>query len=336
MRVGFNPNKDKELRKSDFFHQIIMPVYIPNQEDYFRDSLKILQYSLESIFNTVNNQTFITVVNNGCCNDVVDYLNILHSLGKIHELIHTSAIGKLNAIFKGLSGHQFSLITITDADVLFLNSWQLATYKVFENFPRAGAVSPVPSSKMYGYHTENIIVSNFFSKNLQFTKVLNPDGMKAFATSVGNPEFYNEAHLSKYLTIESSNVKTVVGAGHFVCTYRAEVFNDRAINFSKYSLGGDSEGVFLDKSVLDKNLWRLSTEDNFAFHMGNVTEEWMKESNSIVINNHFDFNTINLVPVKISDSSFFDKLVGKFLAQKKIRKYFLRYKGLTSEEADNY
>ncbi|MDD3005817.1 glycosyltransferase, partial [Flavobacterium sp.] len=121
MRVGFNPNKDKVLPKSDYTHQVIVPVYIPHQNDYFKDSFQILQLCLESLFKTCHGKTYITIVNNGSCIEVVNYLNQLQQETKVQEVIHTTAIGKLNAILKGLSGHQFPLITITDADVLFLN-----------------------------------------------------------------------------------------------------------------------------------------------------------------------------------------------------------------------
>ena len=167
MRVGFNPNKDKVLPKSDYTHQVIVPVYIPHQNDYFKDSFQILQLCLESLFKTCHAKTYITVVNNGSCVEVVNYLNQLHQEVKIQELIHTTAIGKLNAILKGLSGHQFPLITITDADVLFINHWQKATYEVFEAFPKAGVVSTTPSSKVLKQYTGNVIVSNLFSKKLQ-------------------------------------------------------------------------------------------------------------------------------------------------------------------------
>lgn len=336
MRVGFNPNKDKVLQQSDYFHQVIVPVYIPNQEGYFKDSLKILKICLESLFKTSHSSTYFSIVNNGSCVEVSAYLRKLKQQNIIQELIETSAIGKLNAIFKGLSGHNFSLITITDSDVLFLNGWQTGTYQVFEHFPKTGAVSPVPSSKMYRYHTENIIGANFFSKKLRFTKVINPDGMKAFATSVGNSNFYNEAHLSQYLTIESSIVKAVVGAGHFVCTYRNEVFFDRDLNFSKYSLGGDSEGKFLDKSVVNKNLWRLSTEDNFAFHMGNVFEEWMNVELFSFDQNATDEIMANLIPIKTSSLSLWSKIVSMIMSNKQFRRYFLTYKGLSKEQAANY
>ncbi len=94
MRVGFNPNKDKVLQKSDFFHQVIVPVYIPHQNDYFKDSFQILQFCLESLFKTCHYKTYITVVNNGSCNEVFAYLNQLQQEGKLQEVIHTNANGK--------------------------------------------------------------------------------------------------------------------------------------------------------------------------------------------------------------------------------------------------
>jgi len=135
MRIGFNPNKDKELDSTDFIHQVVVPVFIPNHEDYFKDSFRILKYCLESLFKTSHNKTFFTIINNGSDKIVVDYLNNLLADGTIHELIHTTNIGKLNAILKGITGQKFQLITISDADVLFLNDWQkLVTQK---NMPMA-------------------------------------------------------------------------------------------------------------------------------------------------------------------------------------------------------
>ena len=52
MRLGFNPHKDKKQIKSDYFHQVVIPVYIPNEEGYFKDSFVILQYCLQSLFKT--------------------------------------------------------------------------------------------------------------------------------------------------------------------------------------------------------------------------------------------------------------------------------------------
>lgn len=101
MRVGYNPNKDKILTKNKEQHQLIVPVHIPNNEGYFKDSLNVLKLSISSILKTSSN-LFVTIVNNGSTQEVVSYLNQLLALGDINEVIHTPKIGKVNAIKKVL------------------------------------------------------------------------------------------------------------------------------------------------------------------------------------------------------------------------------------------
>ena len=337
MRVGFNPNKDKTLPKSDYTHQVVVPVYIPHQNDYFKDSFQILQLCLESLFKTCHDKTYITVVNNGSCIEVVNYLNQLQQEVKIQEVIHTTAIGKLNAILKGLTGHQFPLITITDADVLFLNNWQKATYEVFEAFPKTGVVSTTPSSKVLKQYTGNVIVSNLFSKKLIFKNVINPNAMMMFAKSIGNEDFYNATHLKKVLTITNKNISAVIGAGHFVATYRGSVFDFLNNRYSTFSLGGTSEALFLDKPVNDFGYWRLSTYDNYTYHMGNVKENWMQT----IFENINDNDTFEKTKFKPKSKSsflgvYFKNILFKFLLFKPFWKLFLQYKGLSKEEAKQY
>jgi hypothetical protein len=82
MRVGFNPYKDLVHKNSNYFHHIVIPVYVPNQEDYFKDSFEILKLSLASLFRTIHNKTYVTIVNNGSCKVIVDYLNELYQQNK--------------------------------------------------------------------------------------------------------------------------------------------------------------------------------------------------------------------------------------------------------------
>ena len=339
MRKGINPNKDEKITSNNFFHQIIIPVYIPNNDNYFKDSFTILKYCLESLFKTCHDKTFITIINNGSYIEISQYLDDLYSNGKIHEIIHTENIGKLNAILKGIVGQNFPLITITDSDVLFLENWQNETYKVFDNFPKTGVVCPTPSSKSFNYNTFNILFELFFSKNLRFSTVKNPEALKNFAKSIGNPSFYNETHFQKYLVVKQGEFKAVVGAGHFVATYRNDVFKTIEITHSNFALGGDSESNILDLPSLKKGLWRLSTSDNFAYHLGNVSETWMnnvvselkKNDEIIEINYNFKSKKVNSLEFWIKNI-FFQKLIYK----KGIRKLFLRYKGLSKEQATHY
>ncbi|MFC4817355.1 MULTISPECIES: glycosyltransferase family A protein [unclassified Flavobacterium] len=338
MRIGYNPNKDKLLDKSDYFHQVIIPVYIPNQVGYFKDSLQILKLCLESLFKTSYSQTYFTVVNNGSCTDVKDYLDDLYHKGKLQEVIHTTGIGKLNAILKGLIGHQFKLITITDADVLFQNEWQKATYEVFDAFPKAGSVATTPNSRMCKYFTSNVIFDSFFSNTIKFTEVVNPQAMDMFAKSIGSPGLFDELHLNKYLTVEKNKKKAVVGSGHFVATYRGDIFDAIKMRYSSFSLGGTSETDLLDKPVVDNGYWRLSTLDNHTLHMGNTLEEWMEIEIGKLNENH------EFVPPPVLKSCtsnalsnwFKNGLFSRLIFRKTLWELFLQSKGLTKTESIRY
>lgn len=338
MRIGVNPNKDHNSVTSDYFHQVVIPVYIPHQEDYFKDSFKVFQYCMESLFTTSHNKTYFTIVNNGCCEEVENFINQLHHDQKIHEVIHTVNIGKLNAVLKGISGQNFPLITITDADVLFVNNWQKATYAVFSEFPKAGVVCPSPSSRVVKQYTYNVILSRFWSKKLRFTDVVNKKAMSDFAHSIGNPDFYNDYHLEKYLTISSDTIKAVIGAGHFVATYKSVIFNHSLQRNTEYSLGGESEEVILDQAVVKKGYWRLSTEDNFAYHMGNKEEPWMKETLETLIDDASEWESLKIKTVKVNafmnycSENFFNRIIVKPLVWKK----FLQFKGLSKKASKNY
>lgn len=339
MRIGFNPGKDKVRNREDFFHQIVVPVYIPNYEGYFKDGFHILKHCLESLLKTIHPKTYVTIINNGSHSDITQYLNDLQKKGKIQELINTTNIGKLNSILKGIAGQDFQFVTITDSDVLFLKDWQKETYSVFEKFPKTGAVCPTPSSKSLRSNTFNIWFDLLFSKSLHFTKVQNPLALKAFAESIGNIDFYNKNHLEKYLTVSHNYFRAVVGAGHFVTTYRKEVFENNKIRYSNFMIGGDSEEILLDIPVVKKGMWRLSTENNFAYHMGNVEEEWMsKILAEMESNTFFPEKEITLSNVKSSKISFFikHKLFSKILRNKKIWHYFLKTKGLSKDQILNY
>ncbi|WP_188049580.1 glycosyltransferase [Flavobacterium sp. GP15] len=340
MRVGTNPRKNGKHEKINYLHQLIIPVYIPNNEGYFSDCFKILQLCLNSLFKTVHSKTFITIVNNGSCEEVVNYLNGLYNNEFIKELIHTSNIGKNNAVLKGLKGHYFMYVTIADADVLFLNGWQNETMKVFNTFPKAGVVGIVPQLKSFSYLCANVLFDNFFSNKLKFTKVINPGGIKHFYKSIGWDNDYNKEYLRYQLTIsDSSNCKAVIGSGHFVATYKNEVLEQNLkIKIDEY-ISSKFDRLLFDVPVTKKGGWRLTTENNFAYHMGNVYEDWMKK----VLDDLAD-ESKRITPgysnfaLKSNKLSYFIKnqLFRRFLKNKTILRYFMIKKGLPKDIAQNY
>jgi hypothetical protein len=335
-----NPRKSDKQETTDYLHQVIVPVYVPNSENYFKDGFKILQYCLNSLFKTVHSKTFITVVNNGSSEEIVIYLNELFSNGQIQELIHTTNIGKNNAVLKGLKGHYFEYVTITDADVFFLNGWQEETMKVFNTFPKAGVVGIVPQLKSFSYLCSNVLFDNFFSSKLKFTKVVNPEGMKHFYKSIGWKEDYNKEYLRFQLTIsDDSNFKAVLGSGHFVATYKNKVLEQNLkIKIDEY-ISTKFDALLFDFPVTKKGGWRLTTEDNYAYHMGNVYEDWMlkaldalEDESKRIIPRYSNF------ALKSSTLSYFVKnqLFRRLLKNKIILRHFMIKKGLPKDIAQNY
>jgi len=333
MRIGTNPNRNKINDDPGFFHQVVVPVYIPNAEGYFADGVRILKICIESLLRTIHGKTFVTIVDNGSSVEVADYLQQLRKNGQIHELVLTTNIGKLNAVLKGISGGNYDFVTVADCDAMFLNGWQQATYEVFRHFPKAGAVNPVPSPKSYRTYGSVILLDYLFSDKMKFTEVRDREALLNFAHSVDNPDFYNEHQLRHNLTLADGNFRAVIGAGHFLVTYRGEVFDKPVARYTNNKLG--AERHLVDLPVVNMGLWRMSTENNYAYHMGNVHESWMDETLSVVNQEELEVERPSKIPLKPVGKWFAlkNRFGTKLFNYKPFVRWFLRKKGLSDQAA---
>ena len=279
MRKGENTSKDVFLERKESFHRIIIPLYIPHEKEYYKQSYQIFEMCLDSIHKTTVNNVEISVICNACSSEVNERVFNLFNRGRIDEFIVVrEGIGKINALLKALRTSEERLITITDADVLFLNGWEEAVINVFEAFPKAGVVSPVPIFRKHNNLTYNIWFDYLFSKKLRFTEVKNPEALTRFANSIGWP-WLDEKYKDIILTLSgSNNIRAVVGSPHFVATYKKEIFQTLPKENSNFQLGGNSELKYTDEPVIKCDGYRLATEDNYGYHLGNVIEEWMLEA----------------------------------------------------------
>jgi len=335
MRKGTNPIRNIKHKIKDYNHRIIIPVYIPDKDEYFKDTFKILRVCIASLLATISNKSAITIVNNGSCDEVVDYLNQLFKNNKIQDLIHTENIGKINSILRAVKSTSEPYITITDADILFQNKWLSKTIEVFNNHSKAGVVGVIPQFKMYEYLGYNVIADNFFNSKIKFTKVKHPEGLKSFYKSIGWDNSYNKNYLKYNLTITYNNCTALIGNGHCVATYKRTVFN-KDLKYSEYILGGGSERVYLDEPCVKKGLWRLTTNGNFAYHMGNVLEPWMEEEVEKKIE-EIDFKDLKLKKEnKFSDQYFFYKAKLMRFIYRKMKVFFLKKWKLPKEMSSTY
>lgn len=338
MRIGINPEKaDNELVLNSY-HRIVIPVYIPNLTDpYFKDGLKILKLCIDSMLLTIHDKTKVSIINNACCSDVSDYLDQVYNQNPCIDQLLKSKInlGKVNALYAAIKSNLEPLITVADADVMFLNNWQGAVENVFSAFPEAGMVSPVPSSTAYrGKYVNSSLYYALFKGKLKFKKVQNPKGLIKFQESIGRI-MYNDTHLEKYLVLSNKKSEAVLGCGHFLATLRSEVFHYSPSHNCQHKIIGGSENKYIDEPNDKAGFLRLSTLGNYGYHLGNRYEPWMLEEmeelrSSKIIKK--GIGELNLM--KPSPMGLFAFKIGKVInlyGFRKFRKIYFYFKGVKNK-----
>jgi hypothetical protein len=340
MREGENISRDKLVEEKPYNHRVIIPLFIPNETDYYKDSFSIFEMSLTSINKTTGSNVAISVISNGCIEAINKKLLKFYEQGLINELvIEKDEIGKINCILKVLRTSDERFLTITDADVLFLNDWEHEVMKIFAAFPKASAVSPMPVFRTQNHYTSNIIFDYFFSKKIKFSEVKNPETLTRFAKSIGW-KWLDEKWKDVIMTVDASNnkLKAVVGCNHCTVTYKREIFQSIPNQNSKYKLGGDSEGLYLDQPSMYYDGYRLATYNNYAYHLGNKIESWMLDTFNNLKEN--DKEELIFVAPILKKSKFKHVLKNiffkKIIARKQIRKAYYIRKGLNQTKANDF
>ncbi len=340
MRKGENITRNTLLELKECSHRVIIPLYIPNEEGYYQDAFKNFKLCLLSVRKTAISPIKISVVSNGSCNTVNSKLQVLQQENHIDELIiETEAIGKINSILKALRTAQERLITITDGDVLFVNNWEKEVLAVFKSFPNAGVVCPVPIFRTHFKLTSNIWLRYLFSKRLTFLPVKNPEAMAKFANSIGWP-WLDDKWKDAIGTLKANDgTIAVLGSSHFVATYKREAFTYLPKNNTIYKLGGDSNYEYTDGPVLKMNGYRLTTYDNYAYHLGNTFENWMQDMFDGIKEEEKVFDSFDsLKTLKKKPLTYFisEKIFKKIIRIKRVRIPILKMKGLNNEQINNF
>ena len=342
MRVGSNPEKFNKEISNNTYHRVVVPVFIPHFEGYFKNALQILELNLESLLLTVHDKTRITIYNNNSIKAVKEYIDNLYNKHEIIDQVFHSKenLGKINAILASVKGNLEPLITITDSDVFFKHDWQKQVESIFQSFPTAGMVSPVPNSVAYKAFTANNWYMGIIGKaSIRFEDVKDPFEMKKFELSLGKEvTLYSESHLEKYLVLSNSSGKAVMGSGHFVATLRRKVFDEGSNSPAFLKIQGGVENKFIDIPNEKLGFLRLSTLGNYAFHLGNVSEKWMIEEFKKLNqrkpnppNSGSEFlqsERLNILKMNIG------KAIRKFVLSRALKKRYFEYLGL--KNGQNY
>lgn len=290
MRIGINPFKDEQKLNIPTYHRIVIVIYIPNEEGFYKNAITVLKSCLESLFETINRHAAITVVNNGSCQKVGDLLNLYSEQNKIDTLItHAYNIGKIDAQIGAARASREEIITLTDSDILFCNGWQEKVEEIFSAFPDVGSVSPIPVRTGLFAGTSSVL-KQILLRKLKFRFNSIPENFESynrFLTSI-NWDIETDKE-KKWPIVECKCVKAIVGSAHQVVTIdRNILFTTTPSNPSLTLVGSNSEHNYIDVPIDKAGKLRLATYRNFAYHMGNEMEEWMSD---VIVNNSLDKQT---------------------------------------------
>jgi len=276
LRNGVNPQKLKNEKLPLFLHRVIVPVYIPNLEDaYYLNHLEVFERFLGQLIRTINPQTTaITLINNNSCAKIAGVIDKYRPA--IDKLVwYAENKGKVFPVVQEARATAEAFITITDADVLFYEGWEQAVFTVFASCPKAGVVAPLPSPALAFYENTAVFTDQYLTGGIAYQKILSDADAELYLAGMGNDSLLNREN-RKYSWKERQyvlkNANALIGCGHFVATYRSELFEAKK-NQPLIKFKNGLEREFIDSLSDEKGYYRLSTVETYAYHMANNLDE---------------------------------------------------------------
>ena len=289
-----NPQKAERKITMTTHHRIVIVVYIPNEEGFYEKSLAVFKTCLDSIISTINSKAAITVVNNGSFEKVSTLLDIYLKEKKIDTLVsHNINIGKIDAQIGAARASREQYITLTDADILFVNGWQENVEEVFAAFKNVGSVSPIPVRTGI-YSSTSSVLKQIILKRIKVRFIPIPENHHNYNKFLESINWEKETdENNKCPVIENNDVKAIIGSAHQVLTINRDIlFTTSPSNPSLTLVGGNSEHNYVDVPIDKSGKLRLATFNNFAYHMGNEIEDWMLE----IVNNNAEKDILKTSP----------------------------------------
>ena len=281
MRIGINPEKNKETRLVHKLHRIIMPFWIPNVEDeYFKKQPEVLRLCLKSLTETIDlEQTNITLINNNSCKEATKVAEEFVNKGLIDKyIVRSENRGKLENVLAEARASYEDFITISDADFLFFSGWENAVFNIINTFPYAGMVSAYPAAHLAYFYNSNIILHKH-----KTGKIISDEDIDLFEKGHGHPVdggLYSAKKLKlkytwreKQYYIEKKGQTAILGAVHALATFRKEVTQNFNLKHVDYVFKNGYEHEYIDYSVERNGYLRVSSPTLFAYHLGNTIPE---------------------------------------------------------------
>jgi len=271
-----NPKKLTSLDIKIAKHRVIVPVYIPNLENYYSGAFDSLKLCIHSLLQTIPDTSSVTIINNNCAREVSLFLTELFHDKKIDQLVLNSINkGKVEAVLDIFRNSKEDLVTISDCDVLFKQGWLLETKKIFNTFPKVGYVSPLPLPESCNYFSKWSWYYGIISGKLVKEEHSDLESLKLFNKSILSEKKSSEIDKRPF-KLKKDKITAVLGAGHFCGTYNKNVVSEIPKSFSGNTFTG-AEKFYFDKPVQDAGFLRLATDKAWVYHISVNVEDWMRQ-----------------------------------------------------------
>lgn len=274
-----NPQKQSKKIQLKYHQRLIIVVFIPSLDGYYKNILDVFKLCLESAITTTDDTCAITVVNNASCDEVNTYLQSKLKENAVDTVIHHKEnIGKIDALIGAARASREPIITISDVDILFQNGWQNHIETIFSKVKGVASVSPIPCRNFKNYETSSTLAKILLGK-VKFAYKAIPENFHAHNKYLESFHWDLETDENlKWPVIESNGVKAIVGSGHQILSMRRELFFSTVPKEPSLTLvGNNSEYLYCDQPINYSGGMRLATFNNYAYHMGNTVEDWMIE-----------------------------------------------------------
>jgi len=289
-RFGFHPMKTSKVVNMPDAKKITITtiVHIPELIGFWKDSLKVLKLSFESLFKHTNQEFDFMVFDNGSCNKVNDYLTKEYKKDNIQYLYFSKTNQrKTFAMPFLLREAPGDIICFFDSDVLFLPNWLDESLKVLEKFPKTGMLTACPIAKnnrspMYSSTYNDVLKDSHIEKKIGDDLIENYY-VDSHALSVGmDPNIYKKNRLKERedFLISHEGVSAYISAVDFQFITTKNVIESIMSEWeelsyklrnseNKHTRGSQIHPPTFQILTNDKGFWKLSTKKYLVHHMGN-------------------------------------------------------------------
>ncbi len=282
-RIGVNPSRGKKIEIKPARTTVAVLVHAPHDAGYFQYRLDVTRLTLESILENTKEPFDLLVFDNGSCEEIVQYLESLHSKGLVDYLILSkNNIGKINALNIIFNVAPGEIVAYTDDDVFHLPGWLSEHLRIIDTFPNVGAVTGFYIKQRVAMSSDSTVAfAQYYGVETQCGQLIPRKWEEEYIQNTGRTwEVYqSEVEGIEDMIVEYQGLEAWVSAHHFQMVCPKKVIQDLLAQMLPNGWSNQLMGRMVEMDDLMDSLGylRLCTRDQTVRLLGNAISEEMAD-----------------------------------------------------------